>query len=484
MIRRLPLSVALVLALAVAGCGGGDDGGSGGSLGDSLAYMPKNAPVVVTIDTDVSGPQYKNLDRMLSKFPFGGQVKTQIRQSLQEDGADYDKDVKPLLGNELVVGLPDPRAIVDDADEDKYVVAWQADGGKLKELIEKDKTQRKSGQIDGADVYESADGSVSMVKGDSALAASTRPELEAAVERSGGGDKLTESDFNAPFQGLPSDAMVRVYGDAQALINADPETAEARQVKWVGGLRKFAMTATAQGDGIAVDAKLITEGLGPEDVPLATGDEAAPVARFGDFAVGQRDAGHAANWLFDVAARSDGEDPAAIKKQLGAGLGGIDIDRDLLDQFSGNSTLAGRLDGTVAFRSDVKDPAAMRSTLAKMEKSKGAGDLRISSAGDLLKATDEDGEEIYFGLEGDVFVASQGSPARAKQLASVDPRPIQGARGALVFVADGEMIAKTAIQQSGQNQAAGLFTGPLGDMTAFVSASPAETRMTAKLKVE
>ena len=483
MTRRLLLSMLVLAALAVAGCGGGDSG-SEASLDNSLGYFPKNAPLVLTVESDLESEQYKNLDAMLKKFPFTGQLKTQIKQSMAQAGADYDKDVKPILGEELVFGVTDARSLVDDSVEDRYLIAFPADGDKLKELLEKDRSQRKSGQIDGTDTWESADGSILIVKGDTLVGASQRADLEAALERHEGDDKLTEQDFDAPFEGLPTDAMMRVYGDAQAMLTADPSTAQAREIKWVDGLRKFGFTATAQKNALAVDGRVITEGLAPEDVPLAVGDEAPPVARFGDFATAQRDAGHAIDWIFDAAAKGDGEDPAAIKAQLGKVLGGIDVDRDLLEQFSGSSTVAGQLDGTVAMRSDVKDPDAMRATLAKIRKSKGGGDLRISPAGDLLKATDEDGEELYFGMEGDVFVASQQSPARAKALAGVDPRPLDGAKGALVFVADGETIAKTVIQRSGQNQAAGLFTGPIGDVSAWVSAAPDGMRMTAKLNVE
>src|ERR671916_144353 len=104
MTRRLtPLLLIALLALLVAGCGGGDEEGPTGDLGDSLGYFPKNAPLVGTLDTDVDGEQYKNLDRLLSKFPFGGQLKNQIRQSIDQEGANYEKDVKPLLGGELVI---------------------------------------------------------------------------------------------------------------------------------------------------------------------------------------------------------------------------------------------------------------------------------------------------------------------------------------------------------------------------------------------
>ena len=84
----------------------------------------------------------------------------------------------------------------------------------------------------------------------------------------------------------------------------------------------------------------------------------------------------------------------------------------------------------------------------------------------------------------DVFVAGP-TPDAAKQIATVDPKPVQGAKGSMTFVADGEAIAKAILQRSGQGGgAAGLFTGPVGDITAFLSAGPDGMRAHAKLKIE
>jgi hypothetical protein len=203
--RRLTTFLIVALLALVAGCGGGDDdSGPKGDLGDELGYLPKNAPLVVTFDTDVDGEQYKNLDKLLSKFPFGGQVKNQIKQSIDEQGANYDKDVKPLLGSQLVVGATDAAALVDDAAEDQFVVVFTADGGKLEDVVKKDKTYAKADDLDGNPVYESSsDGSVITIKGDTLVGAQTRAELQAAMERHDGDDKLSEDDFNGAFQDLP-----------------------------------------------------------------------------------------------------------------------------------------------------------------------------------------------------------------------------------------------------------------------------------------
>src|SRR3954454_2247856 len=106
--RFLALSLASV-AIALAGCGGGGD--SGGALDEALGYLPKEAPFAVAIDTNLKGDQYRELGRLAGKFPFGGQLERQLEQQIERDGnVDFDKDVRPLLGNPFVVGAVDARS--------------------------------------------------------------------------------------------------------------------------------------------------------------------------------------------------------------------------------------------------------------------------------------------------------------------------------------------------------------------------------------
>src|SRR5215208_6137889 len=485
--RRLTTFLIVALLALVAGCGGGDDsGGSKGDLGDELGYLPKSAPLVITVDTDVDGSQYKNLDKLLSKFPFGGQLKNQIKQSIDEQGANYDKDVKPLLGGELVVGAVDAKSLVDDSAEDQFVVVFSADGGKLEDVVKKDRTYSKGDDLDGNPVYQSAsDGSVITIRGDTLVGAQSRPLLQAAVDRHDGDDKLTETDFNGAFQGLPPEPLVRVYGDAQALLRADPETAEAQKVKWVAGLRKFGVTVSAERDGLALDGHVSTEGVAPQDLPIAAGDQSPALARFGDYSLAQRDLSQSWKFIVGVAGTTDPKglgDYEKKKARANKDLG-IDIDRDLIEQFNGDTTLAGGLDGTWSVRSSVKDPAALKKTIDKMAASGGTGKVKLTKAGDLVLGDDGD-DRAFFGVVDDVFVAGP-TPDAAKQLATVEPKALEGAKGSMVFVADGEAIAKTILQRSGQGGgAAGLFTGPVGDITAFVTAGPDGMRARAKLKIE
>lgn len=485
--RRLTTFLILALLALVAGCGGGNDsGGSKGDLGDELGYLPKSSPLVITFDTDVDGDQYKNLDKLVSKFPFGGQIKNQIKQSIDQQGASYEKDVKPLLGGELVVGATDAKSIVDDSAEDQFVVVFQADGSKLEDVVKKDKTYSKGDDLDGNPVYQSAsDGTVITIKGDTLIGAQNREQLQAALDRHDGDDKLTEGDFNGAFQGLPSQPLMRVYGDAQALLQADPSTAPAQKVKWVAGLRKFGVTVAAEGDGLALDAHVSTEGVGPQDLPIAAGNQAPSIARFGDYSVAQRDLAQSWNFLVSVGAVTDTQgfgDFEAKKKAAGKDLG-IDIDKDFVDQFKGDTTVAGTFDGSWSLRTDVADPAAMKQTIEKMKKSGGTGKVKFTDAGDLVLA-EGTGDRIFFGMVDDTFVAGP-TPDAAKQIATVQPQAVKGSKGSTVFVADGEALAKMILQRSGQGGgAAGLFTGPVGDITAYMVAGPDGMSARAKLKIE
>ena len=66
--------------------------------------MLPRSPVVATIATDPNSAPVKNGSALLTKFQVASLLTLALKQELQKQGLNYDTDIKPLLGNPVVVG--------------------------------------------------------------------------------------------------------------------------------------------------------------------------------------------------------------------------------------------------------------------------------------------------------------------------------------------------------------------------------------------
>jgi hypothetical protein len=490
--RRRTLTLLLPIALALVSAGCGSKASSGGTgLGAALDYVPKGAPLVVVVDTNTGDAQYQQLDRLIGKFPFGGQVKQAIKARLNSgSGVDYDRDVKPLLGNDLVIAV---TAVAPAADATSpYIVAWKVkDVGAATRLIQRDET--KVGTIEGADLYRSRSGTTfTTVKDGTLVAAGSQADIAAALKRSASGDHMTESDFDAALGDLNKQALVRVTGDFQQLLSGQ-RTAAARRVKWIAALRTFGASVSADPDGIGAGVRVRTAaGLTALDLPLAEGAQAAPVVlRAGEVGIGLRDPARIFRFGETVAQVTDPAGYARFQRQkatVGRQLG-IDVDRDLLGQLGGNASVSIALDGGFAMRADLRDPAAAIATLRKaaprLAKVAKHGVLSVTPpAGGqgLYEITTATGKKLAFGVVGRTFVVAT-DPARAAQFAGESPSVVAGAKGALVVASDARALADAIAKRRGQGAAAQLVTGALGDLVGSLEAETGGLVGNLKLKV-
>ena len=493
--RRLLLIPLVLLALLLAGCGGGDDSGS--ALDSSLSYLPKDAPFAVAIDTDLEGDQYEALQALVKKFPFGGQLQDSLRQQLEQGSdVDFNDDVKPMLGNPLVVGGTGAPLITSSSGGAGFVGAIQAkDKGALDDLIDKTKP-KKTGEESGATLYEE-NGTVFAVKDDTVIFAGDEQQLTQALKRADGDNHLDETAFNKGLEGLPGSALVRVYTDLEALLKSDPGTDSARNIRWVDALRTLGLTVVAKSDSIDVDFRVRTDGdLTDADLPIAPGDEAPGVIkRDGEVGLGIRDLAHivkfaeSAGQAVDPAGFGDyAKAKATIDKQLG-----VSLDDDLIGQLTGDVSASISLDGKFGVRADLKDPQAFERTLAKVAdvlpsfaEGAGFGTVRLSKPKGSQKfyaLAQPDGDGVVFGVIDDVLVVAN-DPARADELASAQPTAVSGAKGSVVLSADAKQIVTALLGQFGPAFGLGdfgglggaLFTRPLGDLNGFISASTDELR--------
>jgi uncharacterized protein DUF3352 len=493
--RRLLTIPLVLLALLIAGCGGGDDSGS--ALDSALSYLPKDAPFAVAIDTDLEGDQYKALQALVEKFPFGGQLQDSLRQQLEQGtNVDFDDDVKPMLGNPLVVGGTGAPLITGSSGGAGFVGAMQAkDKGALDDLIDKTKPT-KTGEESGATLYEE-NGTVFAVKDDTVIFAGDKQQLTQALKRAEGDDHLDEAAFNDGLDGLPEDALARVYADVEALLKGDPGAADALKIKWVDALRTLGMTVVAKSNSIDVDFRLRTEGdLSDSDLPIAPGDEAPDVIKQeGEVGLGIRDLAHIVKFAENAGQSVDPAgfgDYAKAKKTIDTQLG-VSLDDDLIGQLTGDVASTISIDGKFGVRAELKDPQAFERTLAKVAdvlpsfaEGAGFGTVRLSKPNgseDFYALAQPDGDVIVFGVVDDVLVvANEAKPAA--QLATAEPTAVSGAKGSVVMSADAEQIVSTLLGQFGPALGLGdlgglggaLFTRPLGDLNGFLSASTDELR--------
>ena len=473
--RLMILAAVLAAAIVAAGCGGSGPGG--GATDDALSFMPKDAPVVATVETDPDGDQFKKANDLLGKFPFAGQVRNQLKDAANagSSGLDFDDDIKPVLGNQLVFVVPSADALKED-DTPVLLALKAEDEGKAEELVKSGGS--KVGEAEGSDIYQSDDTFIALKDG-VIVAGDKQADVEAALKREGGDDHLSGDDLDDRLAGLEGDGLLNVGVDAEQLIAQSPDAADARKVKWVAGLRDVGFTLRVVDDGVEGEFKVTTENVSDADLPLASGSEAAPIVRRpSDVGLGARNLAQTFHFG-EAAAMASSPDKFADydkkKAQLEKALG-IDIDRDVVAQFEGNASVSIGLDGGFAVRSDLNAPAKFTATLDKAAPKLGNALRGENVAIVQPKRPDRfytlataDGKKYAFGVIDDRFVLATDA-ARAAQFASQEATPVPDAKGSLVAAMDTQTVANEFFKQQGQ-AAAGLFTGPIGDFTAWVETS-------------
>jgi Protein of unknown function (DUF3352) len=180
-----------VAALAfLAGCGGSDTG----STTDSAAMAPKDAGLYLSVDTNREGDQWQSLEALFERIPGGREGFDRLLAELTEDsGVDFEDDLLPALGDEVVVVLPggsaNPVGLAQPDDEEK-----------LKELAERS---------DADVVFRDVEGWTAIAESGAALDA-----YERALER---GRLADESAFSETMADLPAETLVRAYVRGEGL---------------------------------------------------------------------------------------------------------------------------------------------------------------------------------------------------------------------------------------------------------------------------
>lgn len=481
-------ALACAVGLAIAGCGGGGGDDAASPLDNALGYVGKDAPFAVSVDTEVRGDQYDAIGQIVGKFPFGDSLKDSVRGAVEEEGGDF-REIEPLLGNEFVVGATSARAFVSDSDSEDFVGAVQTESAdKLQEVVKREKA-KEDGEKNGATIYRDDDGDAFATKDDVLIVAGSRRLLENALAQREADDRLTEEDFDKGTEGLPKDGLVRVYGNLQRILRADPDTANARKVKWVNALRTFGASVSFQRDEAKVDFRLTTAGgeLTKEDLPFASGSKTPSlIDRAGAIAGGLTDPtqivefAERAGAAVDPSGFSDYErGKRAIEQRLD-----IDIENDLLNQLEGDVAVTFAENGRYGVRAELRDPEAFDRTLAKLGRvlpdlgrgiaGEPLGYAKPKRGGDFYALATADGDSIVYGVVDGVFVLANQARLAA-QLSKASTKAVSGARGTVVVNANAELLARQVLgqfeEELGSGLAGALVTGPLGALTGSMAAT-------------
>ncbi len=356
-----------VIAAAVVGCGE-----TGKKLDGALSYLPADAPLVITVDTDVDGDQVQNLDSLASATPGWELIKQQILAIAGLDEGLFTGDIKAWLGNEMVVGA----GSMPDLSAGKIVSVLKAtDGSALREFA--DDTGRSGldhvGNYREAKLYSRFDGGLTVAIDDDVLLMSvSRKAIELAIDtnRSGSafdGKKITDAT------GVSGQRLAKLYLDMRQLI-AKPQGSGGNQdlskVAWLGSLTTLGISAEAGKRELAFDMRLKSNGrdLSPADVPIATGSKSPQLlaAPGGYLSAGLRDLEQPIRFAEDVVRALDqtayeryGQAKRVIQRMFG-----VDIDQDVIEQLDGDTAIVAGRNG-VGAKIDLESSSRMQRSLGQ-----------------------------------------------------------------------------------------------------------------------
>ena len=187
---RLALGAALTTAALASGCGGAP-----AQIPESASLAPADAVVYATFATDSESSQWQKAEQVLERIPaVRDSLVSSIEQELAEEELDWEEDVAPALGNEVV--------IVVTANMRPIVLLQPESEEKLDALLAKS---------DEETVRADVEGHLAFAENEADLA-----EYRAALER---GTIEGDESFAAGLDALPDESLGLVWVDVAAVTD-------------------------------------------------------------------------------------------------------------------------------------------------------------------------------------------------------------------------------------------------------------------------
>jgi hypothetical protein len=473
--RRYLVLLALA-GLIFAGCGSSSS--SGGTPRDTeLSYFPSGAPFVALLATDPNGKPVQDANGFVGRFPFGRLGIAALQSKLAQSGINYQRDIKPLLGNPIALGAPTSSILSGR----RFLLVFVAkDAGKLAALATRKPAPQSIGSHDGAKLYQSGN-YVLAIDGATALLAPSADDVKAALDRHAHGGGITAGEFSHALAGLPQDSILQVYGNLAGVL-ATPRAASARTVPWVAAIRSYGVTLSVSSTGIAVNYRVDTSGraLSPDQLPLATGSTSPNVSAQAPIVFGLHDLAHVINFVLAAEQASKPTSYADFLKREARlrSKTGVDLNKDVFAQLSGNLEVDYSANQLLA-RAEVADPTVAARSIAKLSTSSGelfSKRRQVTRLQGGFYAVKSSSKTITYGVVGNQFVLGTATPAQLRAFAAAPASPVAGAQGPAAFRLNVASIVSLALKashrQSALPPAAQSVLNMFSDVTGWAANDP------------
>src|SRR3954451_20422122 len=218
----LPVFLAGLVALLVAGCGGSSDSSNGA---DPATLAPASAPIFIDFTVHPEGATKTNIEELAKKLAgvdnLGDLIVTELENSAAGEGEEFDfeKEVEPWLGEEGGLFLQE----YEGEDFKGYGAAIQTeDEGEAQDFINKQAEQSsekvEDGSYEGVDFKVQEDQTTIGVFDGFVVFAENEAIFKTMVDASEGENLTGEDAFTSAMGNVPDESAADVFIDIGGLI--------------------------------------------------------------------------------------------------------------------------------------------------------------------------------------------------------------------------------------------------------------------------